>query len=131
MLLPLHPRTSAALERHGLTSDIHDIQGLQVLPPLRYKDFVSLLSYARVAMTDSGGIQEETTVLGIPCLTVRENTERPITLEKGSNRLVKPNAVAAAIYEVLSESPGQTQRIPGWDGRTAARICQHLQNFRL
>lgn len=127
VLLPLHPRTSAAMKRHGLSSAIHDIQGLQLLPPLRYRDFVSLLSCARLAMTDSGGIQEETTVLGIPCLTVRENTERPITLEQGSNRLVKPRVVAVAIDALLLMPACASPNIPGWDGQTALRILQHLQ----
>ena len=130
VLLPLHPRTSAALEQHGLTSTLQEIQGLQCLPPLRYKDFVSLLSCARLAMTDSGGIQEETTVLGIPCLTVRENTERPITLEQGSNRLVNPDAVAAAMDEILLMPTGAPPQISGWDGQTALRICKRIQNYR-
>ncbi|WP_188659925.1 non-hydrolyzing UDP-N-acetylglucosamine 2-epimerase [Arenimonas soli] len=126
VLLPLHPRTHAALVRHGLEEAARSIEGLHLLPSLRYRDFVSLLSLARVALTDSGGIQEETSVLGVPCLTVRENTERPVTVDQGSNRLVGPGEVAAALDAIMAAPPPEPARIPGWDGNAALRIAEAL-----
>ncbi|MGY0560314.1 non-hydrolyzing UDP-N-acetylglucosamine 2-epimerase [Luteimonas sp. A277] len=127
MLLPLHPRTAAALDRHGLRSTIEGIDGLRLVPAIRYQQFASVVSLARFVLTDSGGIQEETSFLGIPCMTYRENTERPITITHGTNRLVKKEEVLPAIEELL-KAPGTpaTGRIPLWDGRAAERIAARL-----
>jgi UDP-N-acetylglucosamine 2-epimerase (non-hydrolysing) len=103
-----------------------------MVEPLGYLDFLRLYSGARLVLTDSGGIQEETTALGIPCLTLRENTERPITVELGTNRIVGTSAerIASAAFEALNEprSPsGDEKRLPPlWDGHTAPRILDAL-----
>jgi UDP-N-acetylglucosamine 2-epimerase (non-hydrolysing) len=119
LVIPLHPRGRAALEAAGLG----DVAGVQLVDPLGYVDFLSLVSGAAVVITDSGGIQEETTILGVPCLTVRPNTERPITISHGTNRLVTieglPDDLRAALdgrQALPSEPP------PLWDGRAGERI---------
>src|SRR5260370_41544556 len=84
---PLHPRTRKTIAELGLSERIEKMKGLRLIDPLGYLDFLDLYSTARLVMTDSGGIQEETTALGIPCLTLRENTERPITVEMGTNTI--------------------------------------------
>ena len=97
--------------------------------PLSYLDFLGLMDGARLVLTDSGGIQEETTVLGIPCLTLRDNTERPVTLDAGTNRLVgsRPAAILAAAEEVLAAPPGAPPPPPPlWDGGAAGRIVAEL-----
>jgi UDP-N-acetylglucosamine 2-epimerase (non-hydrolysing) len=124
IVFPVHPRTRKALEGH----DIASIPGLIMTEPLGYLDFMKLLSEARLVLTDSGGIQEETTVLGVPCLTLRNNTERPVTIEQGTNHLVglDPQRIVAAARQALSEPQGNG-RIPDlWDGRAAARIVDIL-----
>ena len=100
VVLPLHPRGRATLEAAGLGDDPR----LRVVDPLGYVDFLSLVRGAALVVTDSGGIQEETTVLGVPCLTLRPNTERPITISHGTNRLVEPDEVVAAARAVLDGS---------------------------
>jgi UDP-N-acetylglucosamine 2-epimerase (non-hydrolysing) len=120
IVFPVHPRTRKALEGRDLAA----MQGLIVTEPLGYLDFTKLLSEARLVLTDSGGIQEETTVLGVPCLTLRNNTERPITIEQGTNQLVgvDPQRIVSAARKVLSE-PLRAGRVPDlWDGRAATRI---------
>jgi UDP-N-acetylglucosamine 2-epimerase (non-hydrolysing) len=120
IVFPVHPRTRKALEGRDLAA----MPGLIVVDPLGYLDFMRLLSLARLALTDSGGIQEETTVLGVPCLTLRNNTERPITIEQGTNTLVglDPERIVATAHRVLGEPP-RDRRIPDlWDGRAAERI---------
>ena len=100
------------------------IRGLRVVDPLGYVDFLSLVRGATAVITDSGGIQEETTMLGVPCLTVRPNTERPVTITQGTNRLIEPEDVAAAVQEVLAEGPQRSFRTPPlWDGRAGPRIA--------
>jgi UDP-N-acetylglucosamine 2-epimerase (non-hydrolysing) len=124
IVFPVHPRTRKALEGHDLAA----IPGLIVTEPLGYLDFMKLLAEARLVLTDSGGIQEETTVLGVPCLTLRNNTERPITIDQGTNHLVglDPQRIVAAARKVLSE-PSSASRVPDlWDGRAAARIVDVL-----
>jgi UDP-N-acetylglucosamine 2-epimerase (non-hydrolysing) len=123
LVLPLHPRGRATLEAAGLER----VSGLTVIEPLGYLDFISLVRGATVVITDSGGIQEETTVLDVPCLTLRPNTERPITLTAGTNRLVTPSGLGAAVDEVLAGGgarPGDGP--PGWDGHAGERIAAHL-----
>jgi UDP-N-acetylglucosamine 2-epimerase (non-hydrolysing) len=97
---------------------------LKVVDPLGYLAFVSLVRGAAVVITDSGGIQEETTVLGVPCLTVRPNTERPITVSHGTNRLVEPEDVAPGVAEILGGSaPRPSEPPPLWDGHAGGRIA--------
>lgn len=129
VVLPIHPRTAAALVRHGLEQEANSIPQLHLVPPMRYRDFVSLLTQARVVLTDSGGLQEETSVLAIPCLTVRENTERPVTINHGSNLLVEPNKACNALDAVLSAPTPTPLAIPGWDGDAAGRILDVLNNW--
>jgi UDP-N-acetylglucosamine 2-epimerase (non-hydrolysing) len=124
IVFPVHPRTRKALEGHDLAA----MPGLILTEPLGYLDFMNLLAEARLVLTDSGGIQEETTVLGVPCLTLRNNTERPVTVEQGTNRLVglEPQGIVAAAGRVLREPP-LAGRIPDlWDGRASARIIDIL-----
>jgi UDP-N-acetylglucosamine 2-epimerase (non-hydrolysing) len=125
LVFPVHPRTKTNLER-ALAG--RPAPRLVRTPPLGYLDFVSLMIGARLVITDSGGIQEETTVLGVPCLTVRENTERPITIEMGTNRLVgtNPAAVLAASRELLGQPPKAPRRPPLWDGRAGERTIEIL-----
>ena len=128
VVLPLHPRSSRRLEEFGLLDRLRD--KALVVEPLGYLDFLALLDHARLVLTDSGGIQEETTVLGVPCLTFRENTERPITVTQGTNRVVglDPRAVGKAVDEVLA-TDDTAPRVPElWDGRAAERIVSILSS---
>ncbi len=126
VVLPLHPRGRAALESAGLLG----VAGLRVIEPIGYVEFVSLVRGARVVVTDSGGIQEETTILGVPCLTVRPNTERPITISHGTNRLVEPDGVAASVRDVLDRPRPETPAAPPlWDGHAGERIAQIVADW--
>ena len=123
VVFPVHPRTRARIEAAGL-----DTAGLVLLPPQGYLEMLGLTRSARVMVTDSGGLQEETTALGVPCLTVRESTERPITIAEGTNTLVgtEPAAIMAAFADVLATG-GKAGRIPElWDGRAGERIAAVL-----
>jgi UDP-N-acetylglucosamine 2-epimerase (non-hydrolysing) len=115
---PVHPRTAARLEAFGLAVP----EGVTRLPPLRYLDFLALMAGARIAVTDSGGVQEEAALLGLPCLTLRSSTERPVTIAAGGNRLVAPEALAAAVLD----PPGPAAPIRLWDGRAGQRMREHL-----
>jgi UDP-N-acetylglucosamine 2-epimerase (non-hydrolysing) len=129
IVFPMHPRTRKTMEEFGLSEAAARSPKLRLIDPLGYLDFLRLYSGARFVLTDSGGIQEETTALGIPCLTLRENTERPITIELGTNKLVgsKREAIVAAALATLNGSFTTTARIPPlWDGRTAERIVSSL-----
>ncbi len=124
VIFPVHPRTQEKLKTAGSKQR----PGLRMIPPVGYLDFLCLLSRARLVLTDSGGIQEETTALGVPCLTLRENTERPVTVSQGTNQVVgtDPARIISAARAILA---GQTKagRIPPlWDGRAAERIVEVL-----
>jgi UDP-N-acetylglucosamine 2-epimerase (non-hydrolysing) len=124
IVFPIHPRTRKALAGRDLAA----MPGLIVVEPLGYLDFMKLVSEARLVLTDSGGIQEETTVLGVPCLTLRNNTERPITIEQGTNTLVglDPGQIVAAAQQALGR-PCEAPPAPElWDGRAASRIVDIL-----
>jgi UDP-N-acetylglucosamine 2-epimerase (non-hydrolysing) len=126
VVLPLHPRGRATLAEAG----IGDVPDLRVIEPLGYLDFLSLVRGAAAVITDSGGIQEETTVLDVPCLTLRANTERPITLTAGTNRLVPPAELGAALDDALAgglRRPGDGP--PLWDGHAGERIAAVLQRL--
>jgi len=128
VVMPLHPRTRGNIEKFGFTARL---DGLHILPPVGYLEMLGLMRDARLVLTDSGGIQEETTALGVPCLTLRENTERPITLDEGTNTLVgaDPAAIRAAFSDVMTHG-GKAGRIPEyWDGRAAMRIAYTLKGW--
>jgi UDP-N-acetylglucosamine 2-epimerase (non-hydrolysing) len=127
---PLHPRTRASIERHGLER-ILEAESILALPPLGYLEMLGLMRPAKLVLTDSGGIQEETTALGVPCITLRENTERPITVEEGTNTIVGQDAdrILGAVDDIL-RSGGKSGRIPElWDGRAAERIALILRDW--
>jgi UDP-N-acetylglucosamine 2-epimerase (non-hydrolysing) len=130
VVFPVHPRTRARLEAEGMLERIDANGSIHLRPPMGYIDFLRLLSAARIVMTDSGGIQEETTVLGVPCLTLRPNTERPVTILQGTNRLIgsDPVVVLAALDEELAAGSAGVRRIPDlWDGQAAERIVDILE----
>jgi UDP-N-acetylglucosamine 2-epimerase (non-hydrolysing) len=127
LVLALHPRTRANIERFGLRGEVSS-ERIAVLPPQGYLEMLGLMADATLVLTDSGGMQEETTALGVPCLTLRENTERPITVAQGTNTLVGRDrgAIERAVEEILAGS-GKRGRVPElWDGRAAERIAAHL-----
>ncbi|HKR61846.1 MAG TPA: UDP-N-acetylglucosamine 2-epimerase (non-hydrolyzing) [Pyrinomonadaceae bacterium] len=130
VVFPVHPRTEKQiLELKSIERLLEAKNGLFLAPPLGYLDFLQLYSGARVVLTDSGGIQEETTVLGIPCVTLRENTERPVTVEMGTNTIVgtDPQRIIAAAFAALDQGPRSGHQIPPlWDGHTADRILDAL-----
>ena len=128
IVFPMHPRTVANLKRLGLGGRIDAMRNLKIIEPLGYLDFLKLTARAAVVLTDSGGIQEETTILGVHCLTVRENTERPVTLTQGTNTLVGTDtAKIVAAYRRCRATPLGQPRIPEkWDGRAAERIAALL-----
>lgn len=124
--IPLHPRGRQRLADLGLV----DGDGIHVIEPLGYVDFLSLVSGAALVITDSGGVQEETTILDVPCLTVRPNTERPITITNGTNRLVTPDGLAAAAEAVLGGRVDfPVDRPPLWDGRAGERCADAILDF--
>jgi UDP-N-acetylglucosamine 2-epimerase (non-hydrolysing) len=128
LVFPAHPRTAARLASAGLDRRLAG-SGVKVVEPLPYVEFISLVADSRLVLTDSGGIQEETTVLGVPCLTLRDSTERPVTVRLGTNKLVgvEPEAAIAAAEGVLSGPPASHSVPPLWDGRAAERIAQILR----
>ncbi len=130
IIFPAHPRTVKMINELGLSARIQRISGLQMIEPRGYLDFLHLVSNAKLVLTDSGGIQEETTVLGIPCITLRENTERPITVEMGTNVIAgtDTNKIVAAANHALDNPIDKSKlRIPPlWDGQTADRILDAL-----
>ncbi len=126
LVFPVHPRTRARLAEFELAAQLESSAGMRLVEPLSYIDFMSLVVDCRVAVTDSGGIQEETSYLGIPCLTLRDNTERPVTITEGTNRLVKPGRLEEELIAALEQGVRAT-RIPKWDGRTAARVAESLR----
>lgn len=126
VLLPVHPRGRARLERSGLFEheDVHPLE------PLGYLEFLGLVRDARAVVTDSGGVQEETTMLGVPCFTLRPNTERPITITHGTNRLSSPESVVAEVSEQLTcGRPPTWQTPPLWDGHAGPRIADVIVGY--
>jgi UDP-N-acetylglucosamine 2-epimerase (non-hydrolysing) len=127
VVFPVHPRTRKMLEASGLLRRLAEAPGVRITEPLGYTDFMSLVFDCRYALTDSGGIQEETTYLGIPCLTLRENTERPITVTQGTNRLVRAETVQENLETILAGKWPKGTVPPLWDGKTAARVARSLK----
>jgi UDP-N-acetylglucosamine 2-epimerase (non-hydrolysing) len=128
LVFPVHPRTRARLESAGLLAQLEQEPAIHVVEPLGYVSFMSLVVAAAVVITDSGGVQEETAYLGIPCLTVRQTTERPVTLTEGSNRLVSPHELADRVAEANNGRSAPEGRRPRyWDGKTAGRVVTDLR----
>jgi UDP-N-acetylglucosamine 2-epimerase (non-hydrolysing) len=130
LIFPMHPRTRAMVEKFGLNEKLRTPRVL-LLPPMGYLEMLGLMKDARVVLTDSGGVQEETTALGVPCITLRNNTERPITVDEGTNTIAgqAPGRILNAFEEVMT-SGGKAGRIPEfWDGRAAVRIAQVIQRW--
>ena len=130
LIWPMHPRTRASIERHGLGAMLQAARVI-CLPAQGYLEMLGLMRGARVVLTDSGGVQEETTALGVPCLTLRENTERPITIDEGTNTLVgRDRARILALTDEVMKSGGKHGRVPElWDGQAAPRIAAHLAQW--
>jgi UDP-N-acetylglucosamine 2-epimerase (non-hydrolysing) len=127
LVFPIHPRTRKRLAEYGMLNELAGNPRLHVMEPLGYVQFMNLVSSARVAITDSGGIQEETTYLGIPCLTLRENTERPITVSQGTNRLARAETLLENMQTVLHGTSNTGRRPERWDGKTACRAVESLR----
>ncbi len=130
VLFAVHPRTRERIESLGLSSRVSSASDLRLVDPLGYLDFLKLMGNAHVVLTDSGGIQEETTILGVRCLTLRHTTERPITIEQGTNRLAHPSESGIMeAWATLGSNPRQASRAPAlWDGHAAERIVATLLN---
>ncbi len=129
LLFAVHPRTRRRLQEFNLLSELEQAKAIRLTEPLGYIQFMNLVSSAKAVITDSGGVQEESTYLGIPCLTLRENTERPITLTEGSNRLVTAQNVVAVLEEALTGRWTVGQRPEFWDGHTAERCVAALHRL--
>lgn len=127
-IFPMHPRTAANLERLGLAERFAGMKQLRIVEPLGYLDFLKLMARAAVALTDSGGIQEETTILGVWCLTLRENTERPVTVSSGTNTIVGTDTERiVSAYRRCREGTADARPVPEkWDGQAAERIVECL-----
>jgi UDP-N-acetylglucosamine 2-epimerase (non-hydrolysing) len=127
LVCALHPRTQASIERFGLES-LLAAPRIAVLPPQGYLEMLGLMANAAVVLTDSGGVQEETTALGVPCLTMRDGTERPITVDEGTNTIIgRDRALALRLVQEILAGSGKRGRSPElWDGQAAARIADHL-----
>lgn len=127
LIFAVHPRTRKQLDRFELSERLEAHDGIRVIEPVGYVQFMNLVTGAAMVITDSGGIQEETTYLGIPCLTLRPNTERPITITEGTNRLVRPEQIVPAAREMLGVGAQRTAAPKYWDGQTAARVVASLR----
>ncbi|MBW7995586.1 MAG: UDP-N-acetylglucosamine 2-epimerase (non-hydrolyzing) [Candidatus Glassbacteria bacterium] len=132
LVFPVHPRTVKMLAESGLDSALQNAEGISLIEPLGYLDFLCLMKSARLAISDSGGVQEETTYLGIPCITLRENTERPETILEGTNTLAGHNReLIVRLASDAAEGRGKTGgNLEFWDGKVAGRIVDDLEQRR-
>jgi UDP-N-acetylglucosamine 2-epimerase (non-hydrolysing) len=130
IVFPIHPRTRKMIEQYGLGEIVESMPDLYLIDPQGYLDFLRLMMDASVVLTDSGGIQEETTVLGVPCVTLRDNTERPVTVTLGTNTLVgmDPERIVSAAFEALNGHCKIGKVPPLWDGRASERIVELITN---
>jgi UDP-N-acetylglucosamine 2-epimerase (non-hydrolysing) len=128
IVFPIHPRTRKVLAESAYGQALAGMNGIKLVDPLGYLDFLKLTASARIVLTDSGGIQEETTILQVPCLTLRENTERPVTTEIGSSYLVgnSPDRIHAAFEEIMAGRARKPAIPELWDGRAAERTVEVL-----
>ena len=125
ILFPVHPRTKKKLIEFNLLDSLKTIKNLKICAPLNYSSFLLQIINCRFVITDSGGIQEETSYLGIPCLTLRKNTERPITISQGTNQLVNLKAIVNKIEKIKRKKV----KIDKWDGKTSERILKIIKNI--
>ncbi len=128
LIFPVHPRTKKNLENFEMWEMLTDLQGVILVDPLSYIRFMNLVFNCHFVLTDSGGIQEETTYLKIPCLTMRPNTERPITIEQGTNRLCTVDNMEILTEKILSENTPKSSIPEFWDGHTAQRVVESIKN---
>ncbi len=130
VIFPIHPRTRKNLAAFGLSDRIEQATNLHLIDPIGYLDFMKLMANAKLVLTDSGGIQEETTILKVPCLTLRENTERPITIEFGTCEIVGTDSdqILSAYNRIMTEQSNQPRTPPLWDGKAAERIVDILRD---
>jgi len=128
VVFPVHPRTRGAFERFGLTDEFNSSSGMCCVEPLSYRDNLALMKSAKVVLTDSGGMQEESSYLKVPCITLRENTERPVTIDVGTSRLVgnDPNRICEAWHDALDGQWNGGSDIPLWDGHAAERVADAI-----
>ncbi len=126
IIFPIHPRTRKNIPNLGLADKVEGMKNLKLIDPVGYLDFLKLTSSAKLVLTDSGGIQEETTILKVPCITMRENTERPITADVGSNTVVgtDPEKIVATYRMIMDGKAREPQIPPLWDGKAAQRIAE-------
>jgi UDP-N-acetylglucosamine 2-epimerase (non-hydrolysing) len=129
IIWPIHPRTKSRIEAIGEFESLLQIKSIHITKPLGYIDFMNCVYQSRMVVTDSGGIQEETTWLGVPCITLRPNTERPITIEQGTNVLCTPQNLHAELTRVIQEPRRKNIKIDLWDGNTAGRCLDSLIEF--
>lgn len=130
VVFPIHPRTRKNINEFGFENIIKDNKNLLLIEPAGYIDFLTLMKNSNFVLTDSGGIQEETSVLGIPCLTIRTSTERPSTIKLGTNRLIQPESkqIRNAVIELMNNRPTTNTEIPLWDGKASERITEIIVN---
>jgi len=129
MVFPIHPRTFKNIQQFGLKERVDRCENVYLIDSLGYWEFIALVKNARLVLTDSGGVQEETTYLGVPCLTVRPNTERPITITEGTNTLIKIEEAVAEVGKILSGKYKKGNNPKYWDGHSAKRIVKHLEGI--
>ena len=129
VIFPVHPRTRANMDRAQLNDILSNTTNLKTIEPISYRKFMNLIFNCRLVITDSGGIQEETTYLGIPCLTLRSNTERPVTVNQGTNQLCTIENLEAKVQKIISNHTKQTEQIEFWDGRTADRVVDSIKEI--
>ena len=130
LIFPIHPRTKNKIKCSKIRSKVEAMNNLRILEPVGYLDFLCLMSNAALVLTDSGGIQEETTILNVPCMTLRENTERPVTITEGTNHLVQTTTkdILQNYREISNTCKNRVGRIPKlWDGKAAERIVKIIE----
>ena len=129
LIWPLHPRTKARIESLGRMDELLENNAIHLMGPLGYIDFMHGIMHSKCVITDSGGIQEETTWLGVPCITLRPNTERPITITQGTNVLATPESLQTELERIEQDSKAHRNEIEFWDGKTAQRCVHSLEQF--